>query len=303
MFRGRPRWDILTAMCYPPHERYGFLLKIGLLKYCNSVNIGDNIQTLAVAQHVKHRDHYVERDFMNEYNGDECVVVMNGWFSNAPDNWPPSDRIIPLFFGFHMTLEAAESYRKHKQYFKKHEPIGCRDPGTADILGTWGIKAYVSGCATMTFAKRKQAPDADRVVLVDVDKSHFNREERGAYCMVSHILQLGDMSNETKNAIATDLLDFYRSTATCIVTSRIHCAMPCLAMGIPTIYCGVKEYRTRAVEKIGMQRFTFPRFRHLKAGQLPFHTHQFEQLKGQMITDLKTRLLAFGVAVSNEITF
>ncbi|WP_419913556.1 hypothetical protein [Hoeflea sp.] len=95
-------------------------MKLGLLKYRSSLNVGDNIQTLAVAQHVKQTDHHVERDFLNEYDGEECVVVLNGWFSDEPANWPPSDKIHPIFFGFHMSPKAASAYQKHREYFKKY---------------------------------------------------------------------------------------------------------------------------------------------------------------------------------------
>lgn len=128
--------------------------KFAVFRYDFSDNVGDNIQSLAVSQHVEKVDMFIDRDSLSSYEGEECVVVMNGWFSHRVGNWPPSAAIHPIFFGFHMTTAAMDAYKKHVAYFKKHEPIGCRDPETAKVLREWGIESYVSGCATMTFAKR-----------------------------------------------------------------------------------------------------------------------------------------------------
>ena len=272
-------------------------MKIGLLKYKNSLNIGDNIQTLAVAQHVKHTDHYVERDFLHRYEGPECVVVMNGWFTHEPQHWPPSDRIIPLFFGFHMVPEAAEAYRKHWQYFRKYAPIGCRDSGTADIIRSWGVDAYISGCATMTFEERKLAPKPQNVVLVDMDRSLFNRKERADYARVSHALPLMELSNQTRLSIAHELLSYYRNSATHVITSRIHCALPCFAMGIPTLYCGETSYRTDLINIIGLPQVSLSKYRRAVLSKLPFVTPNFGRKKGEMTSDLKQRLIKLGVAV------
>lgn len=272
-------------------------MKIGLLKYKNSLNIGDNIQTLAVAQHVEHTDHFVERDFLHQYEGQECVVVMNGWFTQEPEQWPPSDRVIPLFFGFHLVPEAAEAYRKHWKYLKKFEPIGCRDSGTADIIRSWSVEAYVSGCATMTFDERKTTPETQKVVLVDLDKRLFNRKERADYTKVSHALPFLGFSNETKLSIARDLLSYYRNSATHVITSRIHCALPCFAMGIPTLYCGETSYRTDLINIIGLPQVNLSKYRRAVLSKLPFVTPNFGRKKREMTSNLKQRLIELGVAV------
>lgn len=268
-------------------------MKVAAFKYDNSDNIGDNIQTLAVTQHLKKIDFYIDRDSLPYYKGEECVVVMNGWFSAKGENWPPSEAIHPIFFGFHMTPTAAEAFKKHASYFKKHEPIGCRDDGTAQILREWGIDAYTSGCATLTFPKRKAAPQDGVNLLVDCSKRLFRQADRGGLKTVSH--QIANVDFTAKNTYAEALLKFYRDRANSIVTSRIHCAMPCAAMGIPVVYIGIEEYRTDVLKIPGIEYTRAKKFRKLNFDELKFFEKDFDDIKEKTLKDLRSRLSAFGI--------
>lgn len=275
-------------------------MNILLLKYDNTDNIGDVIQTLAVAQHIQKYDGFIERDHMNSYDGEECIVVMNGWFSHEPQNWPPSPKITPIFFGFHMTSQAAALYSEHKEYFRRFQPIGCRDLGTAEIIRGWGVEAYVSGCATMTFSERPEAPANPKVVLVDVPRQHFDRRERANFAYESHIMPAhwSHLSQDAKIDTAKALLELYRSEAGTVVTSRIHCAMPCFAMGIPTVYSGIVEYRTALINDIGIPSYAFSKFRRMKAGALPFKAPNYKERKQAIAADLRKRLELAGVPLA-----
>ena len=67
------------------HQGAGGNVKVGLFCYSNSTNVGDFIQTLAAAQHLDQEYHLVDRDFMNQYDGEPMAVrklprqVDNGW--------------------------------------------------------------------------------------------------------------------------------------------------------------------------------------------------------------------------------
>ena len=61
------------------------------------------------------------------------------------------------------------------------------------------------------------------------------------------------MSSELRFQAAKELLDFYRDNAGLIITKRIHCAMPCAAMGIPVIFSDKRDGRTEIVDIIGIQ--------------------------------------------------
>lgn len=273
-------------------------MKIAVFGYSTSGNIGDNIQSLAVAQHIGEALEIVDRDFLSKYDGEPCVVVMNGWFTHRPSNWPPSEKITPIFFGFHMTEKAATGYALHKDYFKRFEPIGCRDEGTADIVRSWGVEAYVSGCATMTFPSRAAEPENGSTFLVDVNPRFFDRVERKAYRQVTHEPEVQFASDKTTNTLAIELLRYYRETAKNIITSRIHCAMPCFAMGIPVIYSGVREYRTQLIDGIGIPTVTFSKFRRLRYASLEFGRPDYDRRKAEIANDLRSKLAGYGVTLA-----
>lgn len=271
-------------------------MKLALLTYSNTDNIGDNIQTLAVAQHVDQEYELVDRDFLHSYSGEPVAVLMNGWFTHEPRNWPPSPAITPIFFGFHMTSAAAEAYRPHRDYFARFAPIGCRDHATADMLKSWGVDAYVSGCATMTFPQRSKEPAQPKLVLVDQTSKHFLSRERRGHVSMSHEAP-SYMSSGTKFQVAREMLEFYRDHAGLVVTSRIHCAMPCAAMGIPVVYTGVQEARTKVIDMIGIPSAQTKRFPRTRLAGLPVKTPAFDSVKARVTADLHARLGAHGVKI------
>jgi hypothetical protein len=60
------------------------------------------------------------------------------------------------------------------------------------------------------------------------------------------------VKDATKLKYAQDLIEFYRDNARLIITTRLHCALPCIAMGIPVVFFGdPTDFRTRIVKDIG----------------------------------------------------
>ena len=77
-------------------------MKYASLMYSTS-NIGDNFQTIAAEQHLPVINKKVNRDNLNQVvESDRFVLIMNGWYTHIPENWPPSESIIPVFIGFHI---------------------------------------------------------------------------------------------------------------------------------------------------------------------------------------------------------
>jgi hypothetical protein len=97
--------------------------------------------------------------------------------------------------------------------------------------------------------------------------------------------------------IAGELLDFYRRRAARVVTTRIHCAMPCFAMGIPTVFVGARDDRTEALTMIGVPRPELPLWRQSSIDELPFVAPDFEERKAAIAHDLRARLSAAGLDV------
>jgi hypothetical protein len=256
--------------------------KYGLLKY-ETHNFGDIIQSLAAKRFLPKVDVYLDRDHLNKVNTDKKIVlIMNGWFTHKPENWPPHPAIDPLFVAFHIAESASKGLTSPEaiQYFKKHEPIGCRDYCTLDLLKSNGVDAYFSGCLTLTL-KNESSHRTNEIFIVDVDSdiiksmppdllercqimSHYLdtavtkitsdfviNKLKGVNHFIRNIKPTSPLRTIYRRAItyhvnktitiekqfeeAQKLLDSY-SRAKFVITSRLHCALPCLAFNTPVIF-------------------------------------------------------------------
>ena len=217
-------------------------------------NLGDCIQNLAVENLYKEMGIEnllkINRDEILKYNGEKAILPMQGWFGNIHGifvaKW--SKNVITVFVGFHLNdyQNCRERFFEDKIYeqMKNFEPIGCRDRSTRDFLKNLGVDAYFSGCLTLTFPKREKEPVNGKVFLVDISedvKTKIPREIRDCAEEISHNYHFKkypvtfDEANEFEN-VAKKLLEKYKTEAKLVITPRIHCAMPCIAMGIPVIF-------------------------------------------------------------------
>lgn len=220
-------------------------------------NLGDNVQTLAVMNIYRsiradspQEIIPINRDELKSYCGEDVVLLMQGWFGKPYGSfeWPPANAVHPVFAGFH--LATGENTRRPFEeqggieYCKRFAPIGCRDLSTRDYLLSRGVDAYFSGCHTLTFPQRESEPAEGKVYIVDVEPSWMKKipqSLRSDAVIVSQGFYFGTYPPTDEEAIAVEqeaveLLDEYRRCARMVITSRIHCAMPCLAMGIPVIF-------------------------------------------------------------------
>ena len=246
-------------------------MKVASFRYDTSVNLGDQVQSFAAEQYLPRLDGHVDRDSLNQVAGDEpTFVIMNGWFSDKPQNWPPSKAIEPVFFGFHATYYNGFNRRYLEPdsiaYLKTQEPIGCRDQQTRDWLLERGVDAYYSKCLTLTFPKREREPENGKVFLVDVEYYPVPKALRQRGHKVSQ-MTVPFYDDETKRKMMRQLLETYKNEASLVVTSKLHCAMPCLAMGIPVVFIGKPDdYRTQILRDVGLeiQPYRLPKNRLLR---------------------------------------
>ena len=255
-------------------------MKYALLKHTQDnlglVNIGDHIQSCAAEQFLPQTDFFVDRERLNTIGYDIAKIIMNGWFTDSPENWPPNPNLIPFFISFHLQPSSAKIILRKKEnvdYLKKHSPIGCRDYKTLDLLQEKGIDSYFSFCLTTTLGKNyKTNNKTNEIYLVDLlysyDRSilskiklrhalkkfslrklkklkdYFNPKARIEDFLPDEVISKGivvnhyvssELSNEKLYKIAKTYIKNYAS-AKLVITSRIHCALPCLALGTPVLF-------------------------------------------------------------------
>ena len=243
--------------------------KFGLI-WADTTNIGDDIQTLAAAR-LLHKNSInefilINRERLAKYCGPPVKLIMNGWFSHDPYSFCPPDNIEPLFISFHCANEII--IKLNQAYFKKFQPIACRDQHTVRLFSKYGIDAYFSGCLTLTFDEVTST--SQNIYLADVlKKPGYIQVDPAGYSKLSNaiivphelltymkLFKKGFTSSNkfynwiywtlTKNnpilklRIAQELLNKY-GEAELVITSRLHCALPCRAMNTDVIV-NFKDY-------------------------------------------------------------
>lgn len=231
-------------------------MKYGLLYYKDTDNIGDDIQTYAGKRFLPHIDYYIDREKLNcfiPHKKEYVSVIMNAWFIHNKIAWPPSPYINPLLHSMHFTsLENVDVGDKYLQniggeYLKKYQPIGARDMESQNRLEKNGIQAYFSGCMTLTINKFENIEKKDKVCLVDVSEEIVNKVKQSTNLEVevlSHKVEPEEISKKDFLKRMEDvekILKKYQESKI-VITSRIHVALPCIALETPVILIHKKIY-------------------------------------------------------------
>jgi hypothetical protein len=213
-------------------------------------NLGDYIQILACLRLLEEMhlrpEIFLDRDTelasgpVLEACMGRVVLPLNGWFkwTVGPDpQWPPHPKIIPVFIGFHVRPHQCPALLEPASvdYMKSHGPVGCRDPFTQRVLGERGVSTYLSNCLSLTFEARGPGTTGDTVIVVSRDEELRDvlPPQYRNHVYVNHHRVCDRF--ETYLAGASELLAFYREHARVVITTFLHCALPCIAMGIPVI--------------------------------------------------------------------
>ncbi|MEW9837615.1 polysaccharide pyruvyl transferase family protein [Mesorhizobium marinum] len=215
-------------------------------------NIGDDMQTVAAARYVP-KPAMLDRDRLDRVwrLSGKYRTIMNGWYMYRPESWPPSRAIDPLLVSMHLSNRVGRLSKQDLRtrehllsgdnlaYFKHHaakRAIGARDLSTLEALQKAGVEAYFSGCLTLTLQPRN-LPRSDAVLAVDVAPEALAQIEKKSgvpIATLTHKIKTG-MALGGRLRLIDELLASYE-TARVVVTSRLHVALPCLALGTPVFF-------------------------------------------------------------------
>jgi hypothetical protein len=235
-------------------------LRYGLLTYGESRNLGDEIQSLAARRFLPRVDFTVDREALPSLPSEApASVILNGWFMHHPENWPPPPHLRPLLISMHISVHASIENRSRASpswhllagangdYFRRWGPVGARDWHTLQLLDRHRIPAYWSACLTLTL-ERPAVPREDIIYGVDLGPemlAHLRARTGTPVVGLTHMLAPTATTDPGKKlAIAAGLLRRY-AAAKAVVTTRLHCALPCLAMETPVLFveAAVDRYR------------------------------------------------------------
>lgn len=185
------------------------------------------------------RNEIVRIDFydLNTYSGEYVLLPINYPFYGYKDDMSItmfSPKIIPVFLG--LSLMCADFKEAELNYLKRFEPIGCRDEYTMTELRKKGIFAYLNGCLTAVFPKvrSKENNHLKKIFCVDVNQALRKYIPNDLLPDCEFISQMVyDIPNAGE--CAKNYYDRYINEARLIITTRLHCAVPCMAAGIPVV--------------------------------------------------------------------
>lgn len=185
-----------------------------------------------------------------DYDGEDVILPINFVYLNPSKDSKPfvlSPHIHPVYLGLHLPGEVSS---EEINYFTNNTPIGCRDQSTLEILeqtkkfSVENNDIYLQGCITATLPKRKDGL-YEKIYIVDIPefvRNKMPKKIKENATILSQLLYdklpmiMKNNNCETVQEYALQRLSLYRDTAKLVITSRMHCAVPCLAMGIPVVF-------------------------------------------------------------------
>jgi len=189
---------------------------------------------------------YIKRDEnfeKNIYNENITMPVHIGLVNENKHRLPLPTNFKPIFISVCIYNDFFDKSPETLEYFKKNEPIGCRDEYTKDLLLKYGVKAYLMGCFTVCFNQRTIKPDDGKVFIIDIPEEANDCipetiKKDAVYLQNSIPFDVYPVTEEediNKKEIANKRLELYKREAKLVITGRLHVVIPCMAMGIPVI--------------------------------------------------------------------
>jgi len=244
-------------------------MKLAILGY-STVNIGDDMQSLITSYLLPNIDYIIERDnYDNIYDyetgnkieklNEKVILIMNCWLIHGPNysinniKFPiKNENIIPLYISTHISPKVNELLSdKCINDYIRNSPFYTRDMWTYNLLKSKNVECYYFGCMTQLVRKEyiKQNIDKnDLTILVECDtdynEKYNNENPTEKIKIVTHFpLGLNKLGPKERMNEIEKLLVLYAG-ANKIITTRLHCFLPCRALGINVTYIGPIDART-----------------------------------------------------------
>lgn len=243
-------------------------MKFALMKYKFTTNLGNEIQSIAARQFLPTVDYYIEHEKLNLFENPEKVkMIMNGWYMDCIESWPPSESINPLLISMHFNTsfnntKEVIATQKSRDYFSSYGPVGCRDISTLNLLNELDIDAYYSGDLTLTLNSQNNE-NRYKYIVVNANNSNKivsflkTKTDLDIYVIQHESIESLDQKYLNRKPISYTLTSFYDihdkffiaenflrmyDNAYCVITDRVHCALPCLAFNTPVLFFNTRSF-------------------------------------------------------------
>jgi hypothetical protein len=237
-----------------------------ILKYPWGGNLGDTLQSRVFELYLRDNYqnleiNYIGRDFPiaskenkmeDEFKNDTRDILLTGWLTQNPARFLSIQRNLIGLVGVHLAAEGSLASNKlgirhlflsetFRNEFRGYS-VSSRDFSTRDFLENRGFQAPFVGCVSslisqvdLSFIPRQPKSD---ILFVDIDSNLENRflekDFRGKVA-----IHLSNRENEINGEIEKlrriDQLLGCIISSEIVVTSRLHVALPAIALGRPTV--------------------------------------------------------------------
>ena len=228
-------------------------MKYGIISYDYTTNLGNEIQSIAARRFLPQVNYYIEHEKLHLFNEESNVkTIMNGYYLDCKNAWPPSENINPLLISMHFNTNdfTKDVILKEEsiEYLSNYGPVGCRDLNTLNFLQNHDIDSYFSGCLTLTLENNNlELENNEKYIILNTNQNDKlysflkNKTNMKIYSIHQNIsfkemfYELSSMhSCKEKFFVAENLLKIYEN-AFCVITDRLHASFPSIALKTPVI--------------------------------------------------------------------
>ena len=222
-------------------------MKFASVQYSKN-NIGDVIQILAASRFLPRIDAWCNRENLDAYQFPEPhKIILNGWYQHRTGHFFNDRGLLPLITSMHVAPSKADSFFTTKvlAFLKKNMPVGCRDTYTLNLMKSKGVDAYFSGCLTLTLEPNPRIPKRDYVLCVDVPEAIADKVRATTLRPIHMLNPMWHAHNTFTERLEHAKIYLKKmQQAHCVVTRRLHCALPAVALGTPVVFIADLSYNT-----------------------------------------------------------
>ena len=187
----------------------------------------------------------INRDRMQSYAVENVEFLkplktcLYGWYCHPHPNTenfdfpPPKDVFNCTYFSFFPNSHLKTKINQNCFSTPAKRSIATRDRETSRFLNAIGVEASWIGCITLTLQSNNTLERTDEIIVVDSCLPEDLKHEKNVTYLSHNIDGIIDQEDfGARLNRAQMLLDRY-ARAKLVITSRLHCALPCVALGTP----------------------------------------------------------------------
>jgi hypothetical protein len=212
-------------------------------------NLGDDVQLAALPELLKDYTP-VDREVGLPGLPPEARLLLSGWVLHS-HYWPPAKVDSALVIGIHIPRFQQKLFatKESVAWLKQHEPIGCRDYETQELLDELHVQNYFSGCLSLLNEHHR---GQKRIITIEFDDmpARFLPGDMGTMIQPLTIgTPIGVHGPDHQyRLVKVQARLRYFATLRGVVTRRLHTALAAITQNTPVVFVPYKIDEPRRIE-------------------------------------------------------